>query len=310
VVPEAWRANDFIGLQVGTGAAVYGRGSGDEDKSGLASNAYYDNDNDRWQYIATKAATNYYQVSGQHLFQVAASGTADTAISWSEAMRIDSSGNLLVGTTSNSVYNDVSGTGIALNAGQIQIAGTGTPLYLNRQGSDGTVIEIRKDGTTVGGIGVSGGNNLYISGTADDHAGLTFATQSVLPTTQGVINDNTVDLGQNGNAFKDLYLNGVQYLGGATTRMQAVIGASGGGIFSTISTNDAQTGILYANEHGTNKFCVYAITKQNLTSAVSTYLIANDGLYVNATNAGGTIALLGYSVAGSVRMFTTTNTIA
>ena len=47
VVPETWRANDFIGLQVGTGAAVYGRGSGDEDKSGLASNAYYDNNNDR-----------------------------------------------------------------------------------------------------------------------------------------------------------------------------------------------------------------------------------------------------------------------
>jgi len=129
-------------------------------------------------------------------------------------------------------------------------------------------------------------------------------------TTTGADADAVHDLGYSAARFKDLYLSGSQYLGGATTRMQAVIGASGGGIFSTISTNDAQTGILYANEHGTNKFCVYAITKQNLTSAVSTYLIANDGLYVNATNAGGTIALLGYSVAGSVRMFTTTNTIA
>jgi len=308
VVPEAWRANDFIGLQVGTGAAVYGRGSGDEDKSGLASNAYYDNDNDRWQYIATKAATNYYQVSGQHLFQVAASGTADTAISWSEAMRIDSSGNLLVGTTSNSVYNDVSGTGIALNAGQIQIAGTGTPLYLNRQGSDGTVIEIRKDGTTVGGIGVSGGNNLYISGTADDHAGLTFATQSVLPTTQGVINDNTVDLGQNGNAFKDLYLNGVQYLDGVTTRMQTVTGVGGAGIFNTIVANKAQTGLLYAIEHGTNNFLLYSITKESGTTAVSTYLIDRVNLYVSGTNAQGTIALSGQSVSGNVRMFATTIT--
>jgi hypothetical protein len=89
VVPEAWRANDFIGLQVGTGAAVYGRGSGDEDKAGLTSNAYYDNTNDRWQHIATKAATNYYQVSGAHYFQVASSGTADSAISWKTRLRID-----------------------------------------------------------------------------------------------------------------------------------------------------------------------------------------------------------------------------
>ena len=71
-----------------------------------------------------------------------------------EAMRINSSGNLLVGTTSNSVYNDASGTGIALNAGEIQIAGTGATLYLNRQGSYGTIAEFRKDGTTgVGSIG-------------------------------------------------------------------------------------------------------------------------------------------------------------
>jgi hypothetical protein len=92
VTPEAWRANDFIGLQVGTGAAVYGRGSGDEDKGGLTSNAYYDNTNDRWQHIATKAATNYYQNAGQHTFYVAPSGTADAAISWTTALTITNDG--------------------------------------------------------------------------------------------------------------------------------------------------------------------------------------------------------------------------
>jgi hypothetical protein len=98
VTPEAWRANDFIGLQVGTGAAVYGRGSGDEDKGGLTSNAYYDNTNDRWQHIATKAATNYYQNAGQHTFYVAPSGTADSAISWTTAMAIDNIGATLIGS--------------------------------------------------------------------------------------------------------------------------------------------------------------------------------------------------------------------
>jgi len=88
VVPEDWRANDFIATQVGSGAAVYGRGSGDEDKSGLTSNAYYDSTNDRWQYISTKAATNYYQNSGNHTFYVAPSGTADAAISWTTGFEV------------------------------------------------------------------------------------------------------------------------------------------------------------------------------------------------------------------------------
>ena len=82
--------------------------------------------------------------------------------------------------------------------------------------------------TSFGGIGVSGGNNLYISGTATDHAGLTFATQAVLPTTQGAINNNTVDLGQNGNAFKDLYLSG-----------GVVFGDAGGSGTSTSNTLDS-----------------------------------------------------------------------
>tara|TARA_B110000285_G_scaffold157162_1_gene175306 strand:- start:42 stop:2192 length:2151 start_codon:yes stop_codon:yes gene_type:complete len=107
VVPEAWRANDFIGLQIGTGAAVYGRGAGDEDKSGLTSNAYYDNTNDRWQHIATKAATNYYQNSGQHTFQVAPSGTADAAISWTTAMTIDNGGNVGIGTSVFTTNNSI-----------------------------------------------------------------------------------------------------------------------------------------------------------------------------------------------------------
>ena len=55
---------------------------------------------------------------------------------------------------------------------------------------------------------------MYLSGQANNHAGVTFATQSILPTTQGTVNNNIVDLGQNGNAYKDLYLGGGAYLGG------------------------------------------------------------------------------------------------
>lgn len=80
--------------------------------------------------------------------------------------------------------------------------------------ADSDIIDVQKDGASVGSIGVSGGNNMYLSGQANNHAGITFATQSILPTTQGTVNNNTVDLGQNGNAYKDLYLGGGIYLGG------------------------------------------------------------------------------------------------
>ena len=154
VVPESWRANDYVGLRVGTGAAVYGRGSTDEDKAGLASNAYYDNTNDRWQYIATKAATNYYQVSGQHIFYVAPSGSADGAITFSAAVTIDNSGNLLVGTTTlAAIDNTPTANGVALrDEGTIMSSVT----------SGGNAVEFRTVSNGVAGtINCSGTSTSY-----------------------------------------------------------------------------------------------------------------------------------------------------
>ncbi len=73
----------------------------------------------------------------------------------SERMRIDASGNLLVGTTDSNVYNDASGTGTVVQSNGIMqlAANNGTPLYANRQGTDGDIIDFRKSGTAVGSIG-------------------------------------------------------------------------------------------------------------------------------------------------------------
>mgnify|MGYP003116436888 CR=1 FL=1 len=123
-----------------------------------------------------------------------------------EKARLDHDGNLLVGHTDP--FSPISNGGAGVSAmanGQLFCGMAGTPLYANREDSDGDIAVFRKDGSAVGTIGCSGGNNLYISGTATNHAGLTFATQSILPTTQGTANNDTVDLGQNGNAFDDVY---------------------------------------------------------------------------------------------------------
>ncbi len=63
----------------------------------LSHNAYYDG---AWKYISTDEATMYYQGNGAHGWRVAASGTADTAITWIDALTIGVDGNIGGGTTS------------------------------------------------------------------------------------------------------------------------------------------------------------------------------------------------------------------
>ena len=83
----------------------------------------------------------------------------------SERARIDSSGNLLVGKTTIGV--GTSGSEIRAD-GQISIVREfATPLYINRKSSDGDVVDLRKDNTTFGTIGISS-NNLIIKSVLDD----------------------------------------------------------------------------------------------------------------------------------------------
>ena len=81
-----------------------------------------------------------------------------------EAMRIDSSGNVLVGTTDTTLYNNSTGTGTKLGGdGRLDVSRSAdTVATFNRTGSsDGEVIRIVSSGTTVGNITVSGSNTAY-----------------------------------------------------------------------------------------------------------------------------------------------------
>ena len=72
----------------GAGAGVY-----------MSNNVYRDRTNSRWEYINTDEASQYVQANGEHIWRYAASGSADAAITWSEGFRLDTSGRLLIGTT-------------------------------------------------------------------------------------------------------------------------------------------------------------------------------------------------------------------
>jgi hypothetical protein len=132
-----------------------------------------------------------------------------------ERMRIDSSGNLLVGTTS-AITQSGTTTGSRFNSGGIawHITDDAPSLFLGRTSTDGTIIDFRKDGTAVGSIGTTSGD-LYITSSASGHEGLRFGNGAIVPvTTDGSSTDNACNLGGATSRFSDLYLSGGVYLGG------------------------------------------------------------------------------------------------
>jgi hypothetical protein len=72
----------------------------------IAANATW---NGGWKYISTAAASLYAQAAGTHAWSVASSGTAGNTISFTQAMTLDASGNLGIGTSSPAQKMDVNG---------------------------------------------------------------------------------------------------------------------------------------------------------------------------------------------------------
>lgn len=63
------------------------------------------------KYVATAVASTYTQVSGGHLWNIAASGTAGATITWTQAMTLGTTGNLLIGTVTDNGSGKLQVTG-------------------------------------------------------------------------------------------------------------------------------------------------------------------------------------------------------
>jgi len=122
-----------------------------------------------------------------------------------ETMRIDSSGNLLVGTGGSISWTNTAGFYVFNQSAMNATRDGNEAINLNRLTSDGDIAIFRKDGTTVGSIGSLAGANLYI---LNGDVGLLYQgnLDRILPcTTNGSGRDNAIDLGEGGTRFDDIY---------------------------------------------------------------------------------------------------------
>jgi hypothetical protein len=154
VTPSAWSAG-YVGFQVKNASlASYTSGA----YTWVGSNWYNNSGN---KYIGTGFATLYEQTDGKHAWLTAASGTAGNAISFTQAMTLDASGGLGIGTTS-----------ITSGAGY---------KFLQVNGTTSGIIEILCNGTRVGGMYCdptgSSGNGDFIIRNIQPGA-VTFSTNS------------------------------------------------------------------------------------------------------------------------------------
>jgi hypothetical protein len=123
----------------------------------------------------------------------------------SERMRIDSSGNLLVGRTSNNWTTAAGFT--AQSNGAIIASRADASGFFNRLSTYGDIMQFAKDGTTVGGISAQGSGMVFYSSSIYTGIGGS-ATNPYYWLYNGAIYptvDNSRDLGTVGNRFDDVY---------------------------------------------------------------------------------------------------------
>jgi hypothetical protein len=132
-----------------------------------------------------------------------------------ERMRLDSSGNLLVGGTSaggSSTFTAYADgqihayRGTATGRAATFTATTSEVGYFDRLSTDGDIVQFAKDGTTVGSIGV---NNSRPYLTNSINCGIRLANNTLVPTNESGANESAAtDLGATDVKWKDLHLSG------------------------------------------------------------------------------------------------------
>lgn len=163
ITPESHYA-DYACIDFGKTGLLQSATSG-TNITALLNNAYLDT-NVAWKYKETDEACLYQQTGGEHLYFTAASGSADATISWSERMRINSDGHLLLGKTNSSVSN--AGTYLGATGSSfftLNSTGAVNTLHVYDEVDSAYRFYVRATGSAAGTIFAT---NTAISGASDE----------------------------------------------------------------------------------------------------------------------------------------------
>jgi hypothetical protein len=206
-------------------------------------------------------------------FLVSTNGLGNT-----EKMRIDTSGNLLVGKTSANATDN--GVWINNNGTSWFTQTSDYALGINRKTTDGSIINFAKDGTTVGSIGSRSGlvSTFILDPRTASNGGVGItATGStshpaLLPTDEtGTLTNGTIDLGASGERWDSIYLSSSIILKRAESASVGTFGRNTDGTARTLFTfrsesQDATVGTITVTNSATayNTSSDYRL-KENVT---------------------------------------------
>jgi hypothetical protein len=199
VTPSAW-ASGFTALQV-KNASLWSTGN----DASLTANAYYDGSN--YRYIGSAAATRvYHNTDGSINWAQAPSGTAGNAISFTQAMTLDASGRLGIGTTSPSYLLDLWSTSATVRIRNITAPATGGTSSLLFEGINNfsgvsqsfiNSLQAGNSGATQLVFGTSGTTDA----TATERMRITSGGNVGIGTTSPAVKFNVNSGGTSGNSF-------------------------------------------------------------------------------------------------------------
>ena len=226
VIPSAWRSGDVV-IDLGATTSLVNAQSLN---TRIYTNAFVASGGTN-TYKTTNFATYYDQGSGQHRWFNAPSGTAGNAISFTQAMTLNASGNLGIGVTDPDIFSrgDARMVGIGAAGASDNLA-----LALNAGGSGGRGAQIY--------MGQGGTRHFTISSNVTEtRVGTTSSTPLILTT-----NDTT-------------RLTIAASTGAATfsSSVTASGGASGVGFIMTNTTNSRQVTIGYTSGEAYNYIQAY-----------------------------------------------------
>jgi hypothetical protein len=267
VTPSAWTT--YPALQVNKGS-LWGPGS----SFYISANLYFDGTNRR--YIASSYASEYEQASGQHIWFNAPSGTAGNVVTLTQAMTLDASGNLGIGTSSPAYNLEVSKSQDGVTNAAVTNANAGTAaqtrLRLNNGGSNFGTISHTGASFTTSGVFRADGTYVYGNGTG----GLTLVTGATQPIYFGIANNEVARFDTSGNL-------GIGVTPSAWVSYQKGVDFGGAGNYGSLSARGDFV-LLGSNCYLDSS----GVTWRYKNTAAASYFAQSGGAYVWYTAASGT----------------------